>query len=137
MIGNNHNNYKKTKKDHLYFEELLQNERGFHRLYCELVRDEFLTLYYNRFFSEDPIFNHYVLDNSMLEGAIAVEPERTRSIVKKAKLQGQELRLSTSIFIEDFWPHGAQFVKSAVEQGYRITDKMETLTKEVQSTNAT
>jgi GNAT superfamily N-acetyltransferase len=113
------------------FSDLLKNERGFHLLFCDMIETEYLALYQNKSFAEDPIFNHFVLKEELLGSQSNLEPNKVRAAIQSAKSKSVELKLSTSIFIENFWPRTNQFEKSAIESGYRITDRMEILSKTI------
>jgi len=116
-----------AKKD--FFLDLLTNERGFHLLFCDLSESEYFSLYHNRFFAEDPIFNHFLIREDLLESHTQIDHSKVNSIVRSIKSKAQELKLSTSLFVENFWERRGQFEKCAVDVGYRITDKMEILSK--------
>ncbi len=116
-----------AKKD--FFRDLLTNERGFHLLFCDLFESESFSLYHNKSFSEDPIFNHFLIRDDLLQSHTQIDQSKVNSIVRSIKSKAQELKLSTSLFVENFWERRGQFEKSAVDTGYRVTDKMEILSK--------
>jgi GNAT superfamily N-acetyltransferase len=111
------------------FEDLLRNERGFHLLFCDLIKYDYFSLYQNKEFAEDPIFNHFVIEERVLHGKAPIDPSKLKLVIQSAKSAAQDLNLRTSIFVENFWARASQFEKVAVDLGYRITDKMEILTK--------
>ncbi len=113
------------------FEDLLRNERGFHLLFCDLIKSDYFSLYENKEFAEDPIFNHFVIEEKLLQNQESNDPSKMRLAVQAAKSRAQELNLRTSIFIEGFWPRAAEFERTALDLGCRIIDKMEILTKTV------
>lgn len=116
-----------AKRD--FFLDLLTNERGFHLLFCDLLESESFSLYHNKSFSEDPIFNHFLIRDGLLQSHAQIEQSKVNSVVQSIKSKARELKLSTTLFVENFWERKGQFEKSAVDAGYRITDKMEILSK--------
>jgi ribosomal protein S18 acetylase RimI-like enzyme len=112
-----------------YFNDLLQNERSFHLLFCDEKRSDNFSLYYNKVFAEDPIFNHFVINEALLQRAAPIISDEASLLVKKLRSTAEELDLSTSIFIENFWQRASQLSKVAIDHGYRVTDKMEILVK--------
>lgn len=113
-----------------YFYDLLRNERGFHRLFSDQAEYDQFSLYYNDIFVEDPIFNHFVLENSLLEDS-ASDRSKLESVIENIRSVARSTYLGTTIFIEDFWPGTSRFEKTAVEAGYAIADRMEVLCKPV------
>jgi ribosomal protein S18 acetylase RimI-like enzyme len=112
-----------------FFQVLLENERGFHLLFCDKKESDDFSLYHNKEFAEDPIFNHFIIDETLLKGGANYDAQKVRKVVQTAKSVSRELKVQTSIFIENFWPRGLQFEKTAIELGYRVTDRMEILSK--------
>jgi hypothetical protein len=49
------------------FEVLLQNERTLDELFCDTFQTPNFTLYYNRYFEGDPVFNHALISNDFFE----------------------------------------------------------------------
>ena len=113
------------------FSDLLRNERGFHLLFCDLIKSDYFSLYHNRKFVEDPIFNHFVIDEMLLQNTTPLDLSKMKTVIQDARSTAEELDLRTSIFVENFWPRASQFERTAIELGYRVTDKMEILTKKV------
>ena len=120
-----------TSSGQSLFSDLLKNERGFHLLFCDLIKSDYFSLYHNRKFAEDPIFNHFIIDEMLLQNAKPLDLSKMKTAIQNAISTAKELDLNTSIFVENFWPRASQFEKTAVELGYRVTDKMEILTKKV------
>lgn len=118
-----------TNARNSHFLELLANERGFHLLFCDLLESDSFSFYHNRAFAEDPIFNHFVISDNVLQSSTQLDQSQVNSIIHKIRSKAEELKLSSSIFLENFWERRGQFEKAAAEAGYRITDKMEILTK--------
>ena len=118
-----------------YYSTLLNNERGFHLLFCDLRRIDSFSLYHNRVFSEDPIFNHFVLNKDFLLNSLT-STAQARHLFQNTMAVARELKISTTIFLENFWPKVAEIEEAAIESGYRITDKMEILAKQA-GTNQT
>jgi GNAT superfamily N-acetyltransferase len=116
-----------ARKD--FFVELLTNERGFHLLFCDLLQSESFTLYHNGSFSEDPIFNHFLISDALLQNPSPIDQSKVNAVVRNIRSKAAELKLATSLFIENFWERRGQFEKAALDVGYRITDKMEILAK--------
>ena len=111
------------------FQELLQNERGFDQLFCDLAATEHLCLFHNRNFAEDPIFNHFAVQEQYYD-QLGSDAFFDKKIIQEAREASFSLKLSTSIFVESFLPKKSTFEKIAVDLGYRLTDKMEVLSKE-------
>jgi ribosomal protein S18 acetylase RimI-like enzyme len=118
-----------TSAKRQFFLDLLTNERGFHLLFCDLLESGFFLLYHNESFSEDPIFNHFLIRSDLLQRRTQIDQSEVNSVVQSVKSKAQELKLSTTLFVENFWERKGQFEKCAVDAGYRITDKMEILSK--------
>ncbi|MHB1908961.1 MAG: GNAT family N-acetyltransferase [Nitrososphaerales archaeon] len=116
-----------TQRDR--FQELLENERGFDQLFCDLATTEHLYLFHNRNFAEDPIFNHFAVQEQYYD-KLGSDSFFDKKIIQEARAASFSLKLSTSIFVESFLPKRSSFEKIAVESGYRLTDKMEVLSKE-------
>ena len=49
------------------FQNMLLNERSFDKLFCDVSSTNRFDLYYNQNFADDPVFNHAVVDDSILE----------------------------------------------------------------------
>jgi ribosomal protein S18 acetylase RimI-like enzyme len=112
-----------------FFSNLLKNERGFHGLFSELEKFDDFVLYHNEVFSEDPVFNHFVISESLLGNNSNLDDSRIEKTIQSAASVAQRFSLGTSIFLEDFWLRSEQFEKMAIALGYRVKDKMEILSK--------
>ncbi len=115
------------------YRELLLNERSFGLLFCDLARYpvEHLSLYSNKEFHDDPIFNHFIFDESILNSSESIDSEKLTSSFDRAKLVQSSSGLLLSIFVEDFWSRRQEVEKSAVESGYMVMDQMEILSKPI------
>lgn len=113
-----------------FYQQLLKNERGFHLLFCDLDKQESFSFYHNESFSEDPIFNHFVIEERILTETPS-DISRERTIIKEIKGTSSAFKLSASIFIENFWPNVSRLESTSIEMGYRLTDRMEILCKSV------
>ncbi len=113
------------------FKDLLLNERGFHQLFCDLERSGNLSLYHNENFAEDPIFNHFIIEDALLDSRTYPEQEVVHSIFHEINQVRGKSNSKGSLFMEDFWQNGPRFEKTAIEEGFRISDKMEILSKPV------
>jgi N-acetylglutamate synthase-like GNAT family acetyltransferase len=114
-----------------FFSGLLRNERGFHRLFSNVKKFDDFELFHNEEFADDPIFNHFVVDESLLQNGLDPDDSRIEKAIQSAKSITHQFSLRTSIFLENFWPGSKRFEKIATELGYRVTDKMEILSKAV------
>ncbi len=114
---------------------LLRNEREFHQLFSALQKYDSFSLLHNRAFSEDPVFNHFVINESILDSPSATEVF-LRKIVEELKTASSSLGFRTTVFVEDIWRKAQQFEKIAIWEGYRITEKMEILSKPLETNNA-
>lgn len=115
--------------DYAVFRSLLANERGFHLLFCDLFETSSFSLYHNRVFAEDPIFNHFVIDDELLLSQAPLDSSMVRLVVSEIRSKAESFELNTTIFLENFWPRSAQFERASIGMGYRVADKMEVLTK--------
>ncbi|MGI0081397.1 MAG: GNAT family N-acetyltransferase [Nitrososphaerales archaeon] len=113
---------------------LLKNEQAFHQLFSALRKYDSFSLLHNRLFAEDPVFNHFVVDESVLNNQSATE-ESLRKIVEELKTASSSLGFRTTVFVEKIWRKFQQFEKVAIGEGYRITERMEILSKPLEEKN--
>lgn len=113
------------------FRVLLQNEESFDLLFCDLRKfPEHLSLYFNKDFEEDPVFNHFIFDESLLVRSESVGAELD-AVFARALSEENQRRLRLSFFMEDFWDRRQEIEKAGVDAGYIILDNMEILSKPV------
>jgi GNAT superfamily N-acetyltransferase len=106
-----------------------------HALFCDIDRVGDLTFLRNHHFKEDPIFNHFVVNERVLED-LSTTGERLREVAKEARSLAKKEMLETSIFVDRPWKKSSLLEKSAIDVGYRITNKMEILSKLVAARSA-
>ena len=70
------------KKDQLEnFQNMLLNERSFDHLFCDVSNSNRFDLYYNQRFSDDPVFNHAVIVDSILDSIDELDNESLHDII--------------------------------------------------------
>jgi GNAT superfamily N-acetyltransferase len=114
--------------DNSLFPFLLANECAFDTLFCNVLRKPEYTLYYNAKFSDDPVFNHIVLNESILEEDT---PELT-SILEDTEMTANDLSVRSTLFVEDFWKNAARVQQVAIASDYRVVEQMNILSKQVE-----
>lgn len=110
--------------------KLLSNEEGFGRLFSNYEEFQSFSLYSNPTFSEDPIFNHFVLNERVVEQSSA---EVLIPVIEQLKKISTSLAFKTTVFLENLWNNSSLLGKLAVDNGFRVRDKMEILSKYVVS----
>ena len=111
-----------------FYLKLLENERRFHRLFCDVEEHEYFSMYHNRSFADDPIFNHFILSERVMMGEDSHQMSRAISSIRASHVGSA---INASIFVENFWSNSPNFEKVAIENGYRITGQMEILAKKL------
>ena len=114
------------------YRKMLENERSFDRLFSEEFRGKDFLFYYDKAFSDDPIFNHAVPAESVL-GSKDVPPNKISDIFEEVRGKARELRVPASVFVEEFWPNARRFETTGIEAGYRVIEKMNVLSKDLVS----
>lgn len=105
------------------------NERSFDRLFCDVHSSKEFDLYYNTSFADDPVFNHVVIEDSILRSLYHSDIEI--SLIRKINEECTKLKILPSIYLEDFWPKTRQIEMDAIEAGYIIMGFMIVLSKRV------
>ncbi len=118
-----------------FIRHLIQNEQEFHKLFSGFKKYNSITLFHNRAFAEDPVFNHFVVDESILNNENESEELLIKTVAELKKISF-EIGFRTTVFVESIWRKTAPFEKIAIGEGYRITEKMEILSKELGPDNA-
>ena len=115
----------------MLFENMLANERSFDRLFCDVLKEQYFQVYYNQKFADDPVFNHFVLDNRLSGVA---DPESTfEQLLSDCLLTSDKLKITASIFVDKYLPWTDEFEGIAIDHGFRIGGRMNLLTKPVVS----
>ncbi len=107
----------------------MRNERSFDLLFCDRLNLANSTIFFNPAFAEDPVFNHIVLDDSILEGKSSQENEIFLSELSAA---GEELRhysIRPTLFMEHFWVASKNLLEMAIDSDFRIIEQMNILSK--------
>ncbi len=107
---------------------LLQNEASFDRLFCDVLSRDRFSIFYNHYFSDDPIFNHARFSDSVLESADYSSSEVQdlfQDIINKAK----EFQIPASLYAERFWMNARSLESDAIDFGFVIIEQMHILTK--------
>ena len=114
-----------------YFQKLLANERSFDRLFCDVAHGNGFDLYYNERFKDDPVFNHAVIDNSILSQANHPDADPLLILLHEVRTEAGRHNVPPTIFVEEFWENARFFQKVAIEDGYVVGGSMEILSKTV------
>jgi len=109
---------------------MLENERSFDELFSEAYTAEDFVLYYNSSFSDDPIFNHAVISDDILDAEESSE-EKIAAILEKVREKAKNFEVPASIFVDEFRKVASRLEKVGIEMGYRIFEKMEILSKDL------
>ena len=111
-------------------ESLLQNEASFDRLFCDvLTRDKF-SIFFNYYFSDDPIFNHANFSGTILE-SLNYNSSQVQEILKEIVNKTKDFEIPASIYMERFWKNAKNLERDAIECEFMIIEQMHILTKEV------
>ncbi|MHB1868136.1 MAG: GNAT family N-acetyltransferase, partial [Nitrososphaerales archaeon] len=113
------------------FQNMLLNERSFDRLFCDVSNSNRFDLYYNQRFSDDPVFNHAVIDDAILESIDELDEESLHVLLYEVKSEAIRRNVPPTIFVERFWKISQRLEKVAIEDGYVIGGLMDILSKEV------
>jgi GNAT superfamily N-acetyltransferase len=117
-----------------FLKQLIQNEQEFHKLFSSFRNYSRVSLYYNKVFSDDPVFNHFVVDGEFLNDE-SVSEELIENTVEEIKNISSDIGFRTTVFSEQIYRKTSMFEKIATSQGYRITEQMEILSKKLESNN--
>ncbi len=107
---------------------MLINEQSAVSLLSDTLQLDQATFFFNQAFSDDPIFNHYVINSEILSQSDLLDALLS-DLPEKAKSVAKNLGLLASFYVEDFWPAALETEKLLVNHGYRIADRMNALTK--------
>jgi len=110
---------------------VLQNEFSFDRLFCDVLAGSNFSIYYNAYFSDDPIFNHAAIASSILDSEEYSSIE-IDSIIDAIVTKTKSVDVPASIYVERFWKNARSLEGDAIESGFRIIGQMEVLTKGVE-----
>ena len=110
------------------FPRLLQNEFSFDRLFCDVIASDYFSIFYNRNFSEDAIFNHTSFSSSVLS-AKNYDSSETIDTFKEINSKTMELGVPSTLYVERFWENARRLEQDAIEFGFIITEQMHILTK--------
>ena len=111
---------------------LLQNEASFDRLFCDVLAQDTYSIFYNRYFSDDPIFNHAKFSDAVLESENYSSSEvqvMFQTIVDRTK----EFQIPASLYAERFWNNARSLESDAIDFGFVIIEQMHVLAKTVGS----
>ncbi|MDA4111404.1 MAG: GNAT family N-acetyltransferase [Thaumarchaeota archaeon] len=117
-----------TPIDFERFRKMLGNEYSFDELFSDVKREDDFTLFYNKYFSDDPIFNHAVVSEKIMDSGDPSE-EKILDVLANIKSAASGKQVPASIFVEEFWRHARKFEGAAVEFGFRVIEKMEIMSK--------
>ena len=110
---------------------MLLNERSFDKLFCDVSSSNRFDLYYNRSFSDDPVFNHAVVDDSILESIDELDRDSLSVLLYEIKSEASVKNVPPTIFVEKFWKIAQRLERAAIEDGYLIAGLMQILSKGV------
>jgi GNAT superfamily N-acetyltransferase len=114
---------------------MLQNERSFDKLFCEVSQSPRFDLYYNQQFAEDPVFNHAVIADSILNESADQSGYSPDSVFEEIGAMAETFRVPPTIFVEEYWKRARFFEKSAIEFGYVIAGSMNIMSKRAKEDN--
>ena len=112
---------------------MLLNERSFDGLFCDVSSSNRFDLYHNQSFSDDPVFNHAVIDDAILESKDELDEESLHMLLYEVKSEAVRRNVPPTIFVERFWKISQRLEKGAIEDGYVIGGLMDILSKEVRA----
>ena len=112
---------------------LLKNEQEFDTLFSSMEKHTHFVLFRNLAFAEDPVFNHFLVNDSILEGETS--DETLLRIIEEIKKLSATLGFRTTVFLENIWKKAPQFERLAIGQGFKISEKMEILSKNLDPKN--
>jgi len=115
--------------DHARFDAMLQNERSFDELFCDVIESKDFSIFYNAEFAEDPVFNHVVLSSRILD--IDLDEVSIERILNKIQAESEKLGVPSSIFADPIRKSAAKLERAAVDFGYRVGEKMDVMSKAV------
>jgi GNAT superfamily N-acetyltransferase len=107
---------------------LLQNEAGFDSLFCEVIRRDAYSIYYNTHFWEDPIFNHSTFSPAILE-ADSYSSLETDEVVTQIIEETRKAQVPSSIYLDRFWRNSKNLERDAIDSGFLIIEQMHILKK--------
>lgn len=110
------------------FIRLLENESSFDRLFCDVVTTDSFSIYYNSYFSDDPIFNHAEFSNWLLTTK-NYSPDGIEKAFTKINSKTKELGVPAALYVERFWDNARKIEQDAIEFGFMITELMHIMTK--------
>lgn len=114
---------------------LLENEVSFDKIFCDVSVDSGFFIYYNSYFSEDPIFNHASFSSSVLSSKNYIS-EKTEKLLDKIARKTSELRIPASLYVERFWRNSRTLQKDAIDFGFVVIEQMHILKKKIEATVA-
>jgi GNAT superfamily N-acetyltransferase len=108
---------------------MLQNERSFDEVFCDVLKADRFSLFYNSEFSDDAVFNHAVISDDVLGSDVSMDD--LEPILEEIRIQASKKQVPTSVFLENFWKNAVNAEKAAVNSGYRVAGKMDSMSKSV------
>jgi GNAT superfamily N-acetyltransferase len=111
---------------------LLENETFFDRLFCDVNTGSGFSIYYNSYFSDDPIFNHAFLSQSILNSEKYDTSVLVNSLEKIAS-KTSSLQIPATLYLERIWRNVSSIEKDAIDFGFVITEQIHILTKKISS----
>lgn len=112
-----------------HFQNLLTNERSFDRLFCDVSNGSRFDLYFNDRFKDDPVFNHAVIDDSILSSTTDIDDITASMLFHEIKTEATRHHVPPTVFVEEFWAKSRFVQKAAVQEGYIVGGSMEVLSK--------
>jgi ribosomal protein S18 acetylase RimI-like enzyme len=113
------------------FQNMLLNERSFDKLFCDVSSTNRFDVYYNRSFSDDPVFNHVVIDDSILGSIDELDRDSLSVLLYEIKSEASAKNVPPTVFVEKFWKIAQRLERAAIEDGYLIAGLMQILSKQV------
>jgi GNAT superfamily N-acetyltransferase len=116
---------------------MLSNESSFDKLFCDVASFAKFNLYYNQEFSEDPVFNHSLISESVLNETFPEGQDSIDELLHEIRLQSSSRHVPATVFLEKFWKNARIVERNAVEFGCIISGSMNVLSKKVVKSNPT
>jgi len=88
------------------FQNMLLNERSFDKLFCDVSSTNRFDVYYNRSFSDDPVFNHVVIDDSILESIDELDGDSLSVLLYEINLKHRRKTFHPQFSLKGFGKSG-------------------------------
>ncbi len=110
---------------------MLLNERSFDRLFCDVANSNRFDLYYNTSFADDPVFNHAIVDDAILDSSYSTDADSLLILLSEIKSVALGRDVMLTIFVERFWKLCERLESAAIEDGFVVAGSMNILSKKI------